>query len=231
MEMRSPISPNVFTFSFCRTLRSAALLLLLTAIPLRSAVVVPDRPGNFLLDQGVVFSPEARQRLEAALTATARDHDLHVYVMTTPTLRSTPTRTGGKASEFLNAIRAEWLKGKVGAVIIFDDEAGLVEMGASEEARKILPPAELSEIFRDPRLQSKRRRLGAAKLEETVVVLVRRLTELRVKIQDEAKSQATMKSAGVIAGIVMVAGAGFFAWKWRAKRARRKGRRSVHTLG
>ena len=231
MDMHPPIIPNVFTFSFRRTLHLAALLFFLTAIPLRSAVVVPDRPENFLLDQGVVFPPEAVQRLEAAITATARDHDLHVYVMTTPTLRSVPSRVGGKASEFLNAIRAEWLKGKVGAVIIFDDEAGLVEMGASEEARKILPPAELTEIFRDPRLQSKRRRLGAAKLEETVMVLVHGLTELRVRIQDEERSRATMKTAGVIAGIVIVAGAGFFAWKWRAKRARRKGRRQVHTLG
>ena len=229
--MRPPISPNVFTFSFCRELLLAALLIFLTAIPLRSAVIVPDRPENFLLDQGVVFPPEAVQRLEAALAATARSHDLHIYVMTTPTLRSTPSRVGGKTSEFLNAIRAEWLKGKAGAVIIFDDEAGLVEMGASEEAWKIFPPAELTEIFRDPRLQSKRRRLGAAKLEETVMVLVQRLTELRVKNQDEERSRATMKIAGVIAGIVIVAGAGFIAWKWRAKRARRKGRRQVHTLG
>ena len=231
MDLRPPIIPNVVTFSLCRALPLAALLLFLTAIPLRPAVVVPDRPENFLLDQGVVFPPEAVQRLAAALTATAREHDLHIYVMTTPTLRSTPARVGGKANEFLNAIRAEWLKGKAGAVIIFDDEAGLVEMGASEEARKILPPAELTEIFRDPRLQSKRRRLGAAKLEETVMVLVHGLTGLRVRIQEEERSRAKRKTAGVIAGIVIGIGAGFFAWKWRAKRARRKGRHRVHTLG
>ena len=229
MDMRSLISSNVFTFSFRRALHFAVLLLFLSAISLRSAVVVPDRPENFLLDQGVVFPREAAQRLEAALTATARDHDLHVYVMTTPTLRATPSRVGGKASEFLNAIRTEWLNGKVGAVIIFDDEAGLVEMGASEEARRIFPLEELTAIFRDPQLQSRRRRLGAAKLEETVMVLVQRLTELRVKIQDEERSQAMMKIAGVIAGIVMVAGVGLFALKWRAKRARR--RRRVHTFG
>ena len=200
------------------------LLLILTFVffqaPLHAAVVVPPRPENYLLDQGAIFPPDVAQRLEDALKVCARDYDAHIYVVTVPSFKVMPSRIGEKLNELLNATRADWLKEKVGAVIIFDDEAGMAAMGESDKAREIFSPLALNMVFKDPRLQSKKKRSAPEKLAGAVSALIQHFTDLRVKANDEARKRRTINLVfASIGGVVIAGGAGLFLMKRREKKA------------
>ena len=202
-------------------------------MPLRvhSAVGVPPRPENYLLDQGDVFPSEVEQRIVDALKACARDYDVHLYVMTMPSLKVMPLRSAERLNQLHSATRTEWLKGQVGVLIIFDDEAGRVLAGESEEARKVFSPSELAMIFNDPKFQNKTKRSGGERLAGTVTLLIQRLTDLRVKSNEKARKRLVMNMVfGAVAGVVVLGGAGFFVMKRRAAKAAApsRRRRSLH---
>lgn len=211
-------------FPFHRLLCVAAFFLSLTS--LHAAAIVPARPENYLLDQGTIFPPEVARRMEDALKACARDYDVHIYVMTVPSFKVMPSRVGEKISELLQATRTEWLKGKVGAVIIFDDEAGVVAMGESAEARNVFSPVALNMLFKDPRLQSKKKRNAPDKLAGAVSIMIQELTNLRAKANDEARKRRTMNLVfASIGGCVVLGGAGLFMLKRRGAKAPYKTKR------
>ena len=185
----------------------AAILLLLGPVCLSASVDVPARPANYLLDQGEVFSPESAGRIADALKACARDYDVHVYVMTVPTLKVMPSRARETLEEMLKATQTQWLGAQVGVVIIFDDEAGWVTMAASDEAKRVFSPVALNMLFRDPQLQSKKKRNAPEKLAGTVTLVIQHMTDLRTKANEEfTRRRATNLVFGVIVGGVILPG-------------------------
>ena len=187
---------------------------------------LPGRPSDYLLDQGSIFPPEVAQRIVKALKACAHDYDVHIYVMTLPTAKVMPLRLREKIEEMSKAARVQWLKGQVGAVVIFDDEAGNVILGASEEAMKLFSPVAVNMVFKDPKLQSKKKRAAPEKLAGTVTLLIQHFTDLKAKVNDEARGRRNSQLAwgAGIGGLVLLS-AGLVTVKIRARKAARARRR------
>lgn len=211
---------------------AAWLLWLMPARVDAAAVEVPPRPENYLLDRGDIFSPEMRQRMVEALTACARDYDVHIYVMTMPPFQVMPSRSTEKLNQLHSATRMAWLKGQVGALIIFDDEVGRALLGESDEARKVFSPVALDIVLQNPKLQSKKKRSGGEKLTGTVMLLIREFTDLRAKSNDEARKQRTMNIAfATVAGAVVLGGVGLFLVKRRGAKSRPPHHARKHSAG
>ena len=205
----------------------AAMGLLVFPAQMRAAVEVPPRPASYLLDEGDVFPPEVEARIVRALKACAEDYDVHIYVQTVPSLKVMPSRIGEKLSEQLNETRKKWLAGQVGALIIFDDEAGRAMMGESDEAKNVFSAVALNMVMKDPKLQSKKKRSGPEKLAGTVTLLIQGLTELRTQANEEAQRQRKSRMIfGGIGAAVVLAGVGIFLLKWKPKSVAPKRRRS-----
>jgi TPM domain len=203
----------------------AAVALLFVPTQMHAATEVPTRPESYLLDQGDVFPPDVEARIVKALKAGAADYDVHIYVMTVPSLKVMPSRIGEKLHEQLNATGKKWLAGQVGALVIFDDEAGQAAIGASDEAEKAFSAVALNIVMKDPKLQSKRKRSSPEKLAGTVTLLIQHFTELRTRTNEEARRQRTTRlifGGIVFTALLAVASFVFLKMKAKATRVRRR---------
>lgn len=170
------------------------------------AIEAPERPADYLLDQGKVFPPEVAQRLSGSLKACARDHDLHIYVMTVPTLLVMPSRVREKLEELGTAVTESWTKGQVGAVIVFDNEAGWVTVAATDEAERMFSAVAIDMVFRDPLIETRKKHLSPEKLEAAAMVLVKGMTELKIKVDQEASRHRKIRIVfgSVLLGILLI---------------------------
>lgn len=188
---------------------AAAMLLMLACAHLRAGVEVPPRPADYLLDQAGVFSPETARRLADSLKACARDHGVHVYVMTLPTLGVSTSETLKKLEEFRKAAEREWMKGQVGSVIVFDDESGWVTMAASAEAMRRLSRVAIELVLLEPELHSASKRFSVQRVEASALLLADRLSGLKSETDREARRSGKRRVAfGAIELIGVVLGGG-----------------------
>lgn len=186
-----------------------AIILMLASAHLCAAVELPPRPADYLLDEAHVFQPGVAHRLVESLTTSAREHDVHIYVLTLPTVKVMPSHIREKLEEFRAAAEQTWLEGQVGAVVVFDDESGWVTMGVSAEAQRVLSAVAIHLIFEDPQLEPTGKRLTPAKLEASALTLANHFTDLKIKLDDEARRQRTRHIViGVIAFWGLLGGAG-----------------------
>lgn len=143
-----------------------------------------------------------------------------------PAVSAMPVRSRLPFDETLNAARSKWLAGKVGALILFDDEAGWIAIAVSDEAKRIFSPDSLSAILRDPRLQSQRKHLSPDKLEAAVALLIQQFTELRVKTNEAARRHTLRVALAASAVAAVVVGAAIYGarkcWSSRASRHRHR---------
>lgn len=209
----------LFSFSLLRQfwIRRASTLVVAVALFFSivrsvSAVEVPERPSNYVLDQGGMFTPEVAHRLSASLKACAKEYDIHIYVMTVPTLQVMPSRVREKLEELGAAVTESWTKDKVGAVIVFDNEAGWVTVSASDEAERVFSAVAINMAFRKPLLDSRKKHLSPEKLEAAAMVLVNGMTELRIKANQEARRQkiALFTVASIGFGLLIIIGVATF---------------------
>ena len=194
-------------------------------------IQVPARPENYLLDEGKVFPPEVEARVVAALKAAARDSDVHIYVMTMGSLNVMPSRAGETLDQTQKTVRQEWLAGRVGALIVFDNEAGKAVVGASDEAMKVFSPVAVNMALKDPDLQSRKKHLSPDKLSSTVVRLIQHFTDLRAKTNEEAQKRNTMNwiFAGTLGSFGLLGVAIFISTKMRPAPIPPKGHRKTVT--
>ena len=173
------------------------------------------------MDQGGVFLPEKAREVAAALHACARDYDIHIYILTLPTLNVLPSRARGKLDRMMEAARSTWLEGRVGALLIFDYESGAASMGESEEARRIFSPISINLIFHDPRLQYTRKIRSSDQVERAATALIAHFSVLRIQTNEEARRRgAKQKVFGGIAGggLLLVIGIAFAKTRFPAPR-------------
>lgn len=93
------------------------------------------RPSTPILDQTSVLKPDAATQLSAHLLA-ARARGVHVYLLTVPSLGVVPSKQSEKLEALGERYAKEWTKDVTGAVVIFDDEGGLMTVGISPEAKR-----------------------------------------------------------------------------------------------
>ena len=211
----------VRTFAQC-PLAMAAVILLLAAMHIIAGDEIPKAPENHILDQGNVFSPEIVERMSTALRDCARTRDVYVYVVTVPTLKVMPSREREKLEALGKATTAAWTKDRVGAVIVFDDEAGWVTIGASEEAEKQFSAVAINMVFKDPLFQIRKIHLSPFKLEAAAMVLVNGFTDLKLKADREAQQR---RRSRMIFGSLMFLAAVIGGWglvTWRGPSTRQR---------
>ena len=206
----------------------AAFFLLFPSVQF-AAVEAPSIPESHLLDQGRVFPQEVAGRMATEISEAARDHDVHIYVMTMPSKALMPSRNRATFDETWKAVRVKWLGGKVGAVILFDNEAGWAAIGASEEAKRVFPPETLSALLRDPQLQSKKKNLPPEELEKTVSALTQKFIGLQQKMHDGERRRTMHNVIGAsAAGVVILGAAIFIVRKRRVAHAARHRHHHTH---
>ena len=211
---------------------SALLLTFLIPARLALAIAVPPKPDNHFLDQGAVFPAEDAREIAEALKKCAREQDVHIYVLAVPTLKVMPSRVEATLEELLKATREAWLKDEVGALIIFDDESGHATMAASEKAITEFFPVAINVLLQDPRLQSKAKRSAAAKLADTVTLLVEGFTGLRTRQKvEERKSEVAQVVFASIAGGAVLLGSAAFALRKRTRLRVERQRTGIHLPG
>lgn len=129
-----------------------------------------------------------------------------------------PSRLHERLAEMLQATRTRWLEKRVGAVIVFEDEAGTASMGASEEAAKLFSPVAISMVFRDPQLHGNKKARSPERLAESVAVLIRHFTDLRAKARQEARRRHTIAvMMWEIRGGMLLLGSGILFVKRRSR--------------
>lgn len=192
-----------------------SLAMILQTTSMSADEKVPEPPENYILDQGRVFPQEVIDRLSASLRACAHDYDLHIYVVTVPTLKVMPSREREKLEAFGDAVTEAWTKDRVGAVIVFDDEAGWVTVGASDEAEKHFSSVAINMMFKDPLVQTRKKHLSPDKLEAAAMVLVRGMTELRIRENQEAHHRRIVRIifGSVFLIALILGGVGFLSQK------------------
>ncbi len=190
---------------------SGAFALLLRCASL-AAVELPERPANFLFDQGSVFPQEIAQRLSIRLQECARDHDIDIYAITLPTLQVMPSRVREKLEELGSAATEKWLKDRVGAVIVFDNEAGWVTIGISERAEREFSSVSLNMVLKDPLMTTRKRRLSPDKLEAAAIVLVDGLVELKMNSLKEQRRHSVVRFAFIAVLLIATILVGLSFW-------------------
>lgn len=92
---------------------------------------VPPAPAGFVLDQAHTLLPAAAADMSARLT-TAAAADVHIYVVTVKSLGVPASQQRDRVSKRAKEYAAGWLGDKVGAILLFDDEGGLMSIELSK---------------------------------------------------------------------------------------------------
>ena len=153
----------------------AALVLLSASAPLRGIPALPERPASHVLDQARILTPEAVARLTTALQTAARDSSVEVYVMTVHAIEKDQLNPMGEA------LTRAWTKGAIGAVLLFDDQTGMVTIGTSEETDQKFSSLVLNMVLRDPLLAGRLKGLSPAKLERAALAVSEGLQALNAE--------------------------------------------------
>ena len=134
--------------------------------------------------------------------------------MTLPTLQVMPSRVRDKLDSLGAAATEAWLKDDLGAVIVFDNEAGWVTVFLSERTEKEFSTVALSLMLQNRLLQARKKHLSPDKLEDSAMVLVSGLTELKLSGMQEARRHAVFRYV-FLAVFLILGGCGWVAVRSR----------------
>ena len=174
----------------------AALALLLPApadetpaVPAPPHEPVPPAPAGQILDQAHVLLPEIAARLSAKL-ASARALDVHVYVVTVSSLRVPSSKQLERLEEIAKDYSDTWNKRTIGAVILFDDESGLITLELSKPTSERFTTFAVEDVLRTPLGEAQKSGLARDKIErfgEITAVALSRLQEDYLKETHRAR--------------------------------------------
>ena len=123
-----------------------------------------------------------------------------------------PSRVREKLEELGSAATEKWLKDRVGAVIVFDNEAGWVTIGLSERAEREFSSVTLNMVLKDPLMITRKKRLSPDKLEATAIVLVDGLVKLKMNSLKEQRRHSVVRFAFIAVVLIAVTLGGLSFW-------------------
>ena len=165
---------------------------------------VPPAPAALVLDQAKVFQPEAAARLSARLAA-ARAADVHVYVATLRTLGVPASKQQDKLQTLAKDFAKAWSPEKVGAVLIFDDEGGLLAVELTPEADRRFAGFAVEAALKEPLSKIQESGLARDKLEQSAYLVTDTLVPLQAKW---AKDTHRQHIGNLIIGTIALLGVG-----------------------
>lgn len=160
---------------------------------------VPPAPASFILDQASVLLPDAAARLTVRLTA-ASAADVHVYVVTVSSLQVSASKQSDRLSERSKEIIKAWVPKKVGAVVIFDDESGLMTVDFSPETERRFTGFAIEDSLREPLRAIQQSGLARDKLARSAEIVTDTLIPLQAKwIADSRRRHISNLIMGAVA--------------------------------
>ncbi len=165
---------------------------------------VPPAPAGLILDQAGVFQTETAARLSARLLA-ARATDVHVYVVTFRTLGVPPSKQQDKLHTIATDYMKAWASEKVGAILLFDDEGGLMSVDFSAETNRRFAGFAVEAAVKEPLGIIQESGLARDKLERSALFVADTLVPLQAKWMKDTRRQLI---ANVVMGTVALLGLG-----------------------
>ena len=176
-------------------------------------VAVPPAPVSFVLDQASVFQPEAAARLSNRLT-TARTSEVYVFVVTFRTLSVPASKQLAKLELLAKSFAKDWLREKVGAVILFDDEGGLMTVEFSSETDQRFAGFAVEAAVKEPLGKIQQSGIARDKLEQSAYFVADTLIPLQNKWAKDTRRQ---RIANLIMSTVALLGVGLAVFSALAK--------------
>jgi len=165
-------------------------------------------PAEPILDQAGVLRPDAVERLHTALTA-ARAKDVWIYVLTVPSLQVLPSKQKEKLEATAKRYAKAWTPKTVGAIILFDDEGGLMSMETSKEAGRRFSDVAIQIAMEERTAKLQTEGLAREKLEKITLVAAEALCQLQAQYVEDSRRQ---RRINLIMGGLAVIGVGLALW-------------------
>lgn len=200
-------------------LRTAVLILgvLLAALPARAqksptaelvapveVTSIPPAPASHVLDQADVILPDVEVKMSARLLA-ARLQGAAVYVVTVSSLRVPPSQQAEALEKLAGKYCAAWSPKQVGALLLFDDEGGLMTVVTSKEAEERFTAFLLEKEFREGLAKIPGDVISRVKLERSGIIVADTLARLQ---SEAAKGDRTKRIGNLVMGLLAVLGIG-----------------------
>ena len=200
-------------------LRTAFLILgvLLAALPARAqqsptaelvapveVTSIPPAPASHVLDQADVILPDVEVKMSARLLA-ARLQGAAVYVVTVSSLRVPPSQQAEALEKLAGKYCAAWSPKQVGALLLFDDEGGLMTVVTSKEAEERFTAFLLEKEFREGLAKIPGDVISRVKLERSGIIVADTLARLQ---SEAAKGDRTKRIGNLVMGLLAVLGIG-----------------------
>ena len=200
-------------------LRTAVLILgvLLAALPARAqqsptaelvapveVTSIPPAPASHVLDQADVILPDVEAKMSARLLA-ARLQGAAVYVVTVSSLRVPPSQQAEALEKLAGKYCAAWSPKQVGALLLFDDEGGLMTVVTSKEAEERFTAFLLEKEFREGLAKIPGDVISRVKLERSGIIVADTLARLQ---SEAAKGDRTKLIGNIVMGLLAVLGIG-----------------------
>jgi len=171
---------------------------------------VPPIPPSHILDLGNVFLPETSKRLSAEL-ADAQEKGVGVYVVTIPSLKVLPSKQSERLEKLANEYATAWLPKQPGAVLLFDDEGGLMTVVTSKRAEERFSSFILEMEFRQALAKIPPAAISREKLQRSATIVAETLSKLEI---NAAKAERRQWLSNLLMGLLAVAGVGLAVFSY-----------------
>jgi len=149
---------------------------------------IPPAPVSHILDQADVILPEVKARLSTRLVA-AKAQAVEVFVVTVPSLKVLPSKQSERLEKLASEYCTAWAGKNVGAVLLFDDEGGLMTVVTSKTAEKRFTAFLLEKEFREALAKIPPSAISREKLERSGWIVVETLSRLETEAARRDRSQ------------------------------------------
>ena len=171
---------------------------------------IPPIPASHILDLGNVFLPETAKRLSAELTD-AQEKGVGVYVVTIPSLKVLPSKQSERLEKLANDYATAWLPKQPGAVLLFDDEGGLMTVVTSKRAEERFSSFILEMEFRQALAKIPPASISREKLQRSATIVAETLSKLEI---NAAKAERRQWLSNLLMGLLAVAGVGLAVFSY-----------------
>jgi len=171
---------------------------------------IPPIPASHVLDLGNVFLPETSKRLSAEL-ADAQEKGVGVYVVTIPSLKVLPSKQSERLEKLANEYATAWLPKQPGAVLLFDDEGGLMTVVTSKRAEERFSSFILEMEFRQALAKIPPAAISREKLQRSATIVAETLSKLEI---NAAKAERRQWLSNLLMGLLAVAGVGLAVFSY-----------------